>query len=123
MKRILSGLLLVAVLASTAFGLSDKEYLSMKRESKFFREADRKLGLVWRRIEDQVYNAVQSMFDGLKQEQREWIRTGRDRAAQRITKASDNPYLRKEVAYALATYERIGYLEGWEIFVFDDDDD
>ncbi len=86
MKRIFSALLLVALLGGSAFGLSDKEYRDMKRDSKLFRDADRKLGIVWNRIESQVTKAAQTMFDTLLEEQREWIRSGRDIAARKYMK-------------------------------------
>ncbi len=119
MKRIFSALLLVALLGGSAFGLSDKEYRDMKRDSKLFRDADRKLGIVWNRIESQVTKAAQTMFDTLLEEQREWIRSGRDIAARKYMKQSYYPI---NAAYAIVTYERIGYLEGWEAFVFGEDD-
>ena len=39
MKRILTVLALILVLSGSAFGLSDKEYLSMKRNDTNFAEA------------------------------------------------------------------------------------
>lgn len=91
----------------------------MKRDSKLFREADRKLGIVWNRIESQITKAAQTIFAPLKEEQREWIRSGRDIAARKYMKQNYYPI---DAAYAIVTYERIGYLEGWEKFVFGEDD-
>ena len=36
MKRIISAVVLTLILAGSAFGLSDREYLKMKRSSKEF---------------------------------------------------------------------------------------
>ena len=117
-KRILSALVLIAVLAGSAYALSDKDYTRMKRESSVFREADRKLGAVWHRIEDEITKPARSVFEILKSEQRDWIKSGRDRVAKKYMNDGFDDYN----AYAIATYERIGYLEGWEAVMFSDDD-
>ena len=109
MRRIILALMMVILIAGMAFGLSDKEYKEMKRDSKLFREADRKLGIVWNRIESQITKAAQTIFAPLKEEQHEWIRSGRDIAARKYMKQNYYPI---DAAYAIVTYERIGYLEG-----------
>ena len=118
MKRIISALLLVALFTGSAFALSDKDYKQMKKDSKIFNEADRKLGVVWRRIENQVTKAAYSVFEMLKADQRDWIKSGRDKAARKYIKEGFDD----DDAYTIATYERIGYLEGWEAVMFGDDD-
>ena len=118
MKRIVLALLLTAVLAGSAFGLSDKDYNRMRKESKVFREADRKLTSVWNRISDEITSPARSVFEVLKANQREWIKSERDKVAKKYMKEGLDDYN----AYAIATYERIGYLEGWEAVIFNDED-
>ena len=78
MKHILSALLLVVVLAGSAFGLSDKEYLRMKSSSKEFREADEFLTECYDECRDTLPPAK---FRQIQQEQREWVKSGRDEQA------------------------------------------
>ena len=78
MKRIFSALLLMVVLAGSAFGLSDKEYLRMKSSSKEFREADEFLTECYDECRDTLPPAK---FRQIQQEQREWVKSGRDEQA------------------------------------------
>ena len=78
MKRIFSALLLMVVLAGSAFGLSDKEYLRMKSSSKEFREADEFLTECYDECRDTLPRAK---FKQIQQEQREWVKSGRDEQA------------------------------------------
>lgn len=54
MKRIFSALLLAALLAGPAFGLSDGEYLRLKRLNEDFALADKRLTQVWKRFQDRM---------------------------------------------------------------------
>ena len=78
MKRILWALLLVMVIAGSAFGLSDKEYLRMKAKSAEFREADEFLTECYDECKDTLPRAK---FKQIQQEQREWLKEGRDEQA------------------------------------------
>ena len=78
MKRIFSALLLIVVLAGSAFGLSDKEYLRMKDNSAEFREADEFLTECYDECRDTLPRAK---FKQIQQEQREWVKSGRDEQA------------------------------------------
>ncbi|MBQ4431081.1 MAG: DUF1311 domain-containing protein [Synergistaceae bacterium] len=118
MKRILTVLALILVLSGSAFGLSDKEYLSMKRGDSDFAEADRVLTQVWKRIRDEITRPAESAFEILKEEQREWIASGRDKSARKYIKKG---YSHTE-AYTFATYDRVNELEEWEELMFGDED-
>ena len=78
MKRFLSAVLLTLILAGSAFGLSDREYLKMKRNSRDFARADRRLTQVWKRLQDRMPGWA---FKILREEQREWIDGWRDEDA------------------------------------------
>ncbi|MBQ6983089.1 MAG: hypothetical protein IJQ15_11750 [Synergistaceae bacterium] len=116
MKRIVSALLLIVLFAGSAFGLSDREYRHLKRESRLFAGADETLTEVWHRIEDQVTRFERSAFEELRDEQLEWIRSGRDRTARRYMRNGAS----KDVAYANATYDRVRELKEWETQMFSD---
>ena len=99
MKRLLSIVAVVLVFAVPAFALSDAEYLRMKKSSADFAEADEFLS--------DAYNNVKSVmsrseFASIKEEQREWIKSGRDEAARAFM---DEGYSKVE-AYTKATEER-----------------
>ncbi len=99
MKRILSALLLVVVLAGSAFGLSDKEYLKMKKNSRAFREADAFLTECYNECKDTL---PYSEFKKVQQEQREWLKSERDELARDFM---DDGYSRTE-AYTKVTEMR-----------------
>ena len=118
MKRILSALLLVVMLTGSAFALSNNEYRQLKRNSKLFAGADRNLTEVWNRIKSEITRPAQSAFEILKEEQREWIKSGRDIAAKRYMRNGAS----KDVAYANATYDRGREFEEWEELMFGDEE-
>ncbi|MBQ3455113.1 MAG: hypothetical protein IJG36_01630 [Synergistaceae bacterium] len=103
MKRLLSAVLLTLILAGSAFGLSDREYLKMKRSSKEFARADRNLTRVWNRLEDRMPGWA---FKILRDEQRDWINGWRDEDARMYM---EKGYSRVE-AYTMATDDRAEYL-------------
>lgn len=118
MKRILSALVLVAMLTGSAFGLSDKEYKRMKSSSKAFRDADRRLSQVWSRIKSKITRPAESAFEMLKAEQLEWIESERDKAAEKYMIRGHD----RDEAYALATDKRIEELEEWEEYTLSEDE-
>lgn len=119
MKRILTACALILVLSGSAFGLSDKEYLSMKRGDSNFAEADSVLAQVWKRIRGEITRPAESVFEILKGEQRDWIESGRDKSARAYIKKGHS----RTEAYTLATYDRVKELEEWEELMFGDEDD
>ena len=99
MKRFMSIIAVVLVFAVPAFALSDAEYLRMKKSSADFAEADEFLS--------DAYNNVKSVmprseFASIKEEQREWIKSGRDEAARAFMREGYS----KVDAYTKATEER-----------------
>ena len=102
-KRFISVLVFVMMLSSAAFALSDAEYNRMKKHSKSFAEADRRLSRVWHEIKDDM---PEKQFKILQSEQREWIDDGRDREARRYIKKGYS----KTEAYTKATNERVDKL-------------
>ena len=78
MKRILSALLLVVEHAGSAYGLSDKEYLRMKKKNADFREADEFLTECYNECKD---TPPPAKFKQIQKEQREWLKSGRDETA------------------------------------------
>ena len=104
MKRILSAVMLMFVLAGSAFGLSDSEYRKMRNNSRAFREADNFL--------TEAYNALKetmprSEFNGVQEQQREWIKSGRDEAAETYIEEG----LSRIEAYTQATEDRAEELD------------
>lgn len=100
MKRFISTLALIMVLCVPAFALSDAEYLKWRKTSAEFREADDSMS--------DSYNSCKKVlpssdFDGICDEQREWIKSGRDERAEEIMKEEDCSRLE---AYIKATEER-----------------
>ena len=79
MKRIISAAVLTLILAGAAFGLSDKEYIRMKKSSRAFREADEFMTECYEECKDTL---PYSQFREVQKEQREWIKSGRDEEAQ-----------------------------------------
>ena len=99
-KRFISVLVFVMILSSSAFALSDTEYNRMKKHSKSFAEADRRLSRVWHEIKDDM---PAKQFKILQSEQRDWINNERDREAKRYIKRG---YSTTE-AYTKVTNERV----------------
>lgn len=94
-KKVCASLiLLLAVCSVPAFALSNAEYKAMMRNSAFAR-ADRKLNETWKRVTGMLSG---SALERLKQNQREWIKTGRDSSAKEYI----GEYSRVE-AYTIAT--------------------
>ena len=104
MKRIFSALALVAVLAGSAFALSDAEYLRLKKSNADFARADKALTQTWNSLKKSM---PKSRFKILQEEQREWIEYLRDSVAEDYMK---DGYSRAE-AYTIATNERIDELK------------
>lgn len=103
MKRILSALTLTLIFAGAAFGLSDSEYLRLKKSNADFASADRELTRVYKRLQNRLPGWA---FKILREEQREWIDGWRDEDARMYM---DKGYSRAE-AYTLATNDRAEYL-------------
>lgn len=104
MKKFFLAVLLVAVLCTSAFALSNKEYGRLLRESREFYEADQELNQVWDELKDEL-SARQ--FAKVKQDQAQWIKNGRDSYAKRMMRREG--YSKAE-AYAEATRVRAKYL-------------
>lgn len=100
MKKFYLAALLVLALCSSAFALSDKDYLRLKRNSKNFARADRELTQVYEEVKDTLSARE---FERVKREQRNWIRTGRDAFAKRRMRAGDS----RAEAYTAATLARV----------------
>lgn len=96
--------MIVVVMAGSAFALSDKEYLRMKKSSAEFAEADEFLADAYSALK-QVMS--KSRFKTLQEEQREWIASGRDEEAEAFM---NEGYSRIE-AYTKATEERAEELD------------
>ena len=91
------------IFAGTAFGLSDSEYIKLKKSNADFARADKKLSQVWKKIADDMPGIP---FKLMQSEQQDWIAEGRDVEAKRYM---DMGYSRAE-AYAMATNDRAEYL-------------
>ncbi len=103
MKRLFSALLLLALLAGSAAALTDKEYLTMKKEDGSFNQADERLNELWKELKSMM---SAKDFKALQEENASWLKTGRDKAA----KSFMNDGLDKNTAYAEATWTRVTYL-------------
>ena len=99
MKRFMSIIAVILVLAVPALALSDAEYLRMKKSSTAFAEADKFLSDAYNNVKNVM---PRSEFASVKEEQREWIKSGRDEAA----RAFMNEGYSKIEAYTKATEER-----------------
>lgn len=100
MKRLFSILVFLFLFCVPAFALSDAEYLKWKKNSAEFREADE--------LMSESYNSCKqilpkSKFKVIQQEQREWIKSGRDERAEEIM---ENEGCSRLEAYIKATEER-----------------
>lgn len=104
MKKIFTAVLLVAVLCTSAFALSNKEYGRLLRESREFYEADQSLNQVWDELKDEL---TARQFARVKKDQAEWIKSGRDAYARRMMRKEG--YSKAE-AYSEATRVRARYL-------------
>ena len=93
-KFFMSFLFLVTILATSVFALSDAEYKKMMKNPEFAR-ADKRLNQTWKKVSKSLKG---SALDRLKQNQREWINTGRDASAEEFM----GDYSRVE-AYTIAT--------------------
>lgn len=102
-KRFISALMLILLLSVPSYPLSDSEYLSMKRSSSDFARADRKLNQVWANLKKTLPKNVFTQLDKL---QKEWLKSGRDEAAEKLM---NDGYSRME-AYTMATSERAAEL-------------
>ena len=114
MRKFYLAVLLVLALCGSAFALSDKDYLRLKRNNKNFARADRELTQIYEAIKD---NLSARKFEVVKREQRDWIRTGRDAFAKRRMREGDS----KAEAYTAATLARANELR--ERYLIDDNDD
>lgn len=103
MKKFISILALLVLMAGPSFALSDAEYLKMKKNSQSFARADRKLTNVWNKLKKSLPEFV---FEALKKDQRDWIKQGRDNDAKSYIKEG---YSRTE-AYTMATNDRANKL-------------
>lgn len=103
MKRLISALLLLALLAGSAAALTDKEYLRLKKEDGSFSQADDRLNELWKELKSMMSTED---FKALQKENSTWLKTGRDEAA----KSFINDGLDKDTAYAEATWQRVTYL-------------
>ncbi|MBQ3402687.1 MAG: hypothetical protein IJG65_04855 [Synergistaceae bacterium] len=99
MKRFISALLLVFLLALPSFALSDAEYLRMRKSSADFARADRRLNQVWNKLRKSLPKRIFTELDKLE---REWVMSGRDDAAAQLM---EEGYSRME-AYTMATNDR-----------------
>ena len=99
MKRFVTVLALMFLMISPAFGLSNTEYLRMRRSNVDFARADRKLNQVWTNLKRSLPKKIFTQLDKL---QREWVKSGRDEEAAALM---DEGYSRME-AYTIATNDR-----------------
>ena len=99
MKRFVSALMLVFLLTLPAFGLSDSEYLRMRKSSSDFARADKRLNQVWANLKKSLPRSVFTQLDKI---QREWVKSGRDDEAASLM---DDGYSKAE-AYAIVTNDR-----------------
>ena len=104
MKRLLAVVALLLLVVSPSFALSDADYLKFKKNANFAR-ADKKLTQVWNSLKKSMQP---KHFAELQQNQRYWIKTGRDEVARNYIKEG---YSRVE-AYTMATNDRARDLPG-----------
>ena len=102
MKRLLAALILILALYVPAYALSDEDYIRFKRNPAFA-EADRSLASAYNDAKDAM---THSDFEDLRESQREWIDSGRDREARRLMRED---YSRVE-AYTEVTRRRTDYI-------------
>ena len=104
MKKIFAAIVMLLVMAGSAFALSDAEYLTLKKSNSDFARADKRLTQVYGKLK-----AVLSKkdFAEIMDEQLEWIESGRDQEARALMNGG---YSRAE-AYTMATSDRADYLQ------------
>ena len=102
MKRLLAALTLILALYVPAYALSDEDYIRFKRNPAFA-EADRSLASAYNDAKDAM---THSDFEELRESQREWLDSGRDREARRLMRED---YSRVE-AYTEVTRRRTDYI-------------
>ncbi len=102
MKRLLAALALILALYVPAYALSDEEYIRLRRHPEFA-EADRSLASAYNDAKDAMTHTA---FEDLRESQREWIDSGRDREARRLMRED---YSRVE-AYTEVTRRRTAYI-------------
>ncbi|MCR5347400.1 MAG: SH3 domain-containing protein [Fretibacterium sp.] len=108
MRRFLSALAFLLLLTVPALALSDADYWKMMKDRDFAR-ADKALTQAWNKAKKSFPDtkAGRAAFKRLRDDQREWIRNGRDANAQDLIGMEG--YSRVE-AYAEVTRERAKYL-------------
>ena len=103
MKRLLAVAALVMTMCTPALALSDASYIKMKKNSPEFAQADKRLSRVWTNLKKSLNKKV---FAELQKDQRQWVASGRDDAADAYM---DEGYSRTE-AYTQATKDRADFL-------------
>ena len=110
MRKLFSLVLAVALFpVSSALALSDAEYTELSRTSPYFRDADNDLTQTWKET-----TASLSPKDKKKllQEQRQWLKSERDKEAQDLMRQG----IRKDCAYAKAIRSRIASLRAFAYY-------
>lgn len=114
MKRLFSVLTLLFMLYVPAYALSDAQYLEWKKSSAEFREADEEMTDSYKSCKNIL---PESDFNEIRDEQREWIKSGRDERAREII---DNEGCSPLEAYIKATkerdYELYHYIQTYELW-------
>ena len=105
MKKFLLALSLVFVCCANAFALSDNEYAQLMKNAEFKR-ADQALSKAWKAAQTKL-NKNKNALNNLRQDHREWVRTGRDEEAEELMDAKDFSKLK---AYTEVTKARAAYL-------------
>lgn len=105
MRRLFCAVLLILLLVGPAFALSDADYKILRKNSPDFLQADRELAQVWDGLKDVLTGRE---FEQLRKEQRQWIKSGRDRAARKLMREEGYTF---EEAYTEATRERVDALK------------
>ena len=82
MKKIFLSIIFIFLCANTSFSLSDYDYKKMMKNPNFA-EADEKLNQVWNELKHSLPTDV---FEILKENQLEWINSGRDIEARKFMK-------------------------------------
>jgi uncharacterized protein YecT (DUF1311 family) len=104
MKKIFAAIVMVLVMAGSVFALSDAEYLTLKKSNTDFARADNRLTQVYGKLKATL---SEKKFAEIKDEQLEWIESGRDHEARALMNGG---YSRAE-AYTMATSDRADYLQ------------
>lgn len=103
MKKILAAVMLLLTMAGAVFALTDREYLYLKDKSAEFRRADRRLTQIWKELKAEMSKRA---FKELQEDQREWLKSGRDDAADYYMDEG----CKSPDAYAKATNDRADIL-------------